>query len=149
MPIVLDNIIRFSGWFIALGFVTLEIIRYFRNRYKVYVNVSLELSYKRAKEKVVVIEVSNEGRRPINLTFGGLYFETEGILYSDELNIEVGWVYKKLPSYSFIKPKLLKELVKSIQKESEVEVIGVAFLNESGSKHIGIFPDNLRKYLGN
>ncbi len=144
----MDAVIIWSGWLIALGLAIWEIYKYMRNRYKVNVNISLETFGKSKKENTVVVEVSNEGRRPINLTFAGLYFKKDTILHSDELDIEVGWVYKKLPRYSFIKLKVLKDIIQSLPPTpGDVKVDGVCFLDESGDKHIGYFPENLKQVL--
>ena len=144
---MIDNIIKWSGWLIALGLAIWEISKYMRSRSKVNVNVSLESIRKGARKNIVVIEANNSGRRPIKLTFAGLFFEKDTILASDEMNIEVGWVYKKLPSYSFVKLEVLKELVRSLKKDCGVEANGICFLDESGDKHIGYFPENLRQIL--
>jgi len=144
---MIDNIIKWSGWIIAVCLVGWELAKYMRNRYKVNINVYLEHIHKGEEERTVVIEASNLGRRPINLTFAGLFFEKDTILSSDEMNIEIGWVYKKLPSYSFVKLGVLKELVRSLKKDYGVEANGICFLDESGDKHIGYFSKNLRKLL--
>ena len=97
---------------------------------------------------MIVIEVNNSGRLPINLTFAGFYFSNGSIIASDEMNINLGWVYKQLPSYSFVKLKVMKELVESLGPLPEgIEVDGIGFLDESGDKHIGYFPENLRQIL--
>ena len=143
---MIDNIIKWSGWVIALSLAIWEIYKYMRSRYKVNINISLE-SIRKEEEEIVVIEASNLGRRPINLTFAGLFFEKDTILASDEMNIEVGWVYKKLPSYSFVKLEVLKELVGSLKEDHGVEANGICFLDESGDKHIGYFSEDLRQTL--
>jgi len=145
---MIDIIIKWSGWLIAVSLAIWEIIRYVRNRYKVIVTISLEPIRKGAKENIVVIEALNLGRRPVKLTFGGIYFNKGPIVASDELGIELGWVYRKLPSYSFIKLKVLKDTVKSLSPPPhDVESDGICFLDESGDKHIGYFPENLRQSL--
>lgn len=148
---MIDDIIKWSGWFIALSWFGWEIFKYVRNRYKVIINVSLEprMEAREAKENIVVIEASNFGRRPVNLTFAGLFCKKESILSSDEIPIKVGWVYKKLPRHTFINPEVLKDIVFSLKENYNIEADGIGFLDESGDKHIGYFPENLRQFLYN
>ena len=145
---MIDNIIKWSGWLIALGLAIWEISKYMCNRSKVNVNVSLESIRRGARKNIVVIEANNSGRRPIKLTFAGFFFKKGPIIASDEMNIKLGWVYRELPSYSIVKLKVMKELIESLKKDSSgVEVDGICFLDKSGDKHIGYFPENLKQIL--
>jgi len=147
---MIDNIIKWSGWFIAIGLAIWEITKYIRNRYKVKVNISLEPIRKGARKNRVVIEVKNSGRRPIHLAFAGVHFEKGSIIASNEMNIELGWVYKELPSYSLVELRVMKEMVNFLKtKSGDGKADGICFLDESGDKHIGYFPGNLRQALYN
>ncbi len=144
---MIDSIIKWSGWIIALGLAIWEIYKYVRNRYKVKVNISLGSIQKGVRKNRVVIEVKNSGRRPIHLTFAGFHFEKGPIVASNEMNIELGWVYKELPSYSFVELRVMKELVEFFKEKYSVEADGICFVDESGDKHIGYFPEDLRQIL--
>jgi len=90
---MLDEIIKWTGWFIAVAMTVWKIVETLRNRPKIKFFIGLS-----KEENQINLTVMNIGRRPINLIGSGLQFP-DGFCYSfphnlpQALDIYYGWLY--------------------------------------------------------
>ena len=140
---MLDEIIKWSGWLVALGMVIWKVADTLRNRpaIKFFIGMS-------EAENLLYLTVINVGRRPVNLIRAGLqYSDRSSFDFPHSLDVHFGWYYNMQPKINRLSLKHLKEFISEIDADAPIMVKFIYVTAENGDKYRVKIPSDIRDAL--
>jgi len=140
-----DEIIKWTGWIIALILFVCEIARFIRNRTRIKFFIGLS-----AKEGIINLTVINIGHSPVNLNKLELKFP-DGYYCSIPQGSDI--FYGKLdymqPKINRLNVKAIKTLIQELVDEgmSRVAPKYIRYVNDKGNDYKVKIPDQIRTEL--
>lgn len=140
---MLDEIIKWSGWLVAIGMVIWKVVDTLRNRpaIKFFIGMS-------EAENLVYLTVINGGRRPVNLIKAGLqYSDGSRFDFPHSLNVNLGWFYNMQPKINPLSLKRMKEFISEIDADAPIMVKFIYVTAENGDRYRIKIPSHIRDAL--
>jgi hypothetical protein len=136
-----DEIIKWSGWGLAIGMVVWRVVDAVRNRTKVkfFVGVSKD-------KNTLNFVVINTGRRPVNLIRAGLqYPDGTDFDFPPGWDIQLGQLYNMQMKFNSLSLEHIKESIRELDAPFMVNFIYVT--DERGHRHRVKIPSNVKDEL--
>lgn len=128
---MLDVIITWSGWLVAIGMVIWKVVETLRNRPAIKFSIGMSEA-----ENLLYFIVVNEGRRPMNLISAGLqYSDGCSFDFPSRLNVHLGWFYNRQPRIIRLSLKHIKDLINEIDADAPIVVKFIYVTNENGDRY--------------
>jgi hypothetical protein len=138
---MLDVIIEWSGWLVAIGMVIWKVVETLRNRPAIRFFVGLSET-----EDWLKLTVVNRGRRPVNLIEAGLQYPNGYRFdFPNTLNVQLGWFYTKQPKFNQLSLENIKEFISEIGAPTVAKFI--YFTAENGDNYKVKIPNDIRDKL--
>ena len=140
---MLDVIITWSGWLVAVGMGIWKVADTLRNRpaIKFFIGLSED-------ENLVNLTVINTGRQPVNLIRAGLqYSDGSSFDFPHGLTPNLGWFYNMQPKLNPLSLKYIKEFINEIDADAPIFVKFIYVTAENGDRYRVKIPSHIRDAL--